>query len=396
MHRRSLRYGLVVLLFAAAAGAAGLAWTIDRQLSALTAREHAAAARFDALVQSIARFDAAQQTFDSARESEAEWFVRVRRLLSRIQSESTALHGSPDSAAAATTFSDITSRVAGAVTKAEENFQAGHDLMAADLVQDEGRPGAEAMRAAVLEWRAAEAGAADAARAALFQQLWPVLGGTAGLWAIGLLLLAPRAEATPPVSTTLSLVAEPAGDAPLTLTPPEAPAPAAPPPPPARPHVALDPVAALCTDIARADTAAALDGLLERAAGVLGAAGIVIWLKGPVDELVPALVHGYGPEGHFRIGSLPLADDTLTTRAWHSGVSQSAASDLHARAALAAPMFQGAQPTGVFAVELAGRAESSAEIQALTGILAAQFAGAVAPRVESAATADQALEATGS
>jgi hypothetical protein len=59
-------------------------------------------------------------------------------------------------------------------------------------------------------------------------------------------------------------------------------------------------------------------------------------------------------------------------------------------------MFQGAQPTGVFAVELAGRTESSAEIQALTGILAAQFAGAVAPRIESAAAADEALEATGS
>ena len=395
MHQRSVRYGLVVLLFAAAAGAAGLAWTVDRQLGALTAREHAAAARFDVLVQTIARFDAAQQTFDPARESEAEWFVRVRRLLSRIQSESEALHGSPGSAAAATAFSDITSRVAGAVTKAEENFQAGHDLMAADLVQDEGRPGAEAMRAAVLEWRAAEAGAADAARAALFQQIWSVLGGTAVLWAIGLLLLAPRAEATPPVSSTLPLVAEPAGDAPLAVTPPEAPAPAAP-PPPAPPHVALDPAAALCTDIARADTAAALDALLGRAAGVLGAAGIVIWLKGPVDELVPALVHGYGPDAYFRIGSLPLADDTLTTRAWHSGASQAVAGDQHSRAALAAPMFQGAQPTGVFAVELAGRTEASAEIQALTGILAAQFAGAVAPRLESATTADPALEATGS
>ena len=192
MHRRSLRYGLVVLLFAAAAGAAVFAWTVDRQLAALIAREHAAAARFDALVPSIARFDAAQQTFDPARESEAEWFVRVERLLTRIQSDAAAMHGSAASAAAAQTFSDVTAKVASAVKRAEENFQAGHDLMAADLVQDEGRPGAEAMRAAVLEWRAAEASAADAARANLFPRLWTVLGGTAALWAIGVLLLAPR------------------------------------------------------------------------------------------------------------------------------------------------------------------------------------------------------------
>ena len=127
-----------------------------------------------------------------------------------------------------------------------------------------------------------------------------------------------------------------------------------------RPNLALDPAAALCTDIARAETAAALDALVDRAAGMLGAAGIVIWLKGSQDELVPAVVHGYGPEAHARIGSLPLSDANLTTRAWHSGVLQSAAGDGRGRAALAAPLFQGAQPTGVFAVELASGSDVAA------------------------------------
>ena len=72
---------------------------------------------------------------------------------------------------------------------------------------------------------------------------------------------------------------------------------------------------------------------------------------------------------------------------------QSAAGDGRARAALAAPLFQGAQPTGVFAVELANGSESSSEIRALTGILAAQFAGAVTPTVEPA-TRRPTLEAT--
>jgi len=285
------------------------------------------------------------------------------------------------------------------VQRAEENFQAGHDLMATDLVQDEGRPGAEAMRAAILEWRAAEAGAADAARAMLFQQLWSVLGGAAALWALGVLILAPRATVLSPAApSTAPAESEPAADAPLSLSlnapaaqppPPQPPAPPAPPPP-----IDLDPAAALCTDIARADTAAAIEALLDRSAGVLGAAGIVVWLKGSGDELVPALVHGYGPQGRARIGSLPLSDGTLTTRAWHSGELQSSGGGGRAHAALAAPMFQGAQLTGVFAVELAD-AEASPAIRALTGILAAQFAGAVAPGVEPAA-ADQALEATAS
>jgi hypothetical protein len=380
MHRRSLRYGLVALLFASAAGVGAFAWNVDRQLAALTNAEHAAASRFDALVQSIARFDAAQQTFDPAREAEADWFGRVRKLLDRIRSEGSALRGSAESAAAARTFSDITDRVATAVGRAEENFRDGHDLMAADLVHDEGRPGAEAMRASVLEWRAAEAGATDSARAVLFRQLWTALGGTAALWAIGVLLLAPRSRTPAPVAGTSTLAPEPAADAPLSVVPQMVPRE----PPAAAPEVAsatglsLGPAASLCSDIARADSAADLETLVERAATVLDAKGIVVWLKGRHDELVPAIAHGYGPHALARIGVLPLADLTLTTRAWHAGELQVVSGDGRTRAALAAPMFQGAQATGVFAVELSTR-EASADARALAGILAAQFAGAVTP-----------------
>jgi hypothetical protein len=383
MHRRSLRYGLVALLFVSAAAAGAFAWNVDRQLASLTSAEHTAASRFDALVQSIARFDAAQQTFDPAREAEADWFGRVRTLLGRIRSEGSALRGSAESAAAARTFSDITDRVVTAVGRAEENFRDGHDLMAADLVQDEGRPGAEAMRAAVLEWRAAEAGAAEATRAALFRQLWTALGGTAAFWAIGVLALAPRSRTSVPGAGTSTLAPEPAADAPLSVVPQMAPT-----EPPAAavdvtptPALSLGPAAALCSDIARAETAAALDTLIERAATVLEATGIVVWLKGRHDELVPALAYGYGPHALARIGVLPLADDTLTTRAWQAGELQAIAGHGRTRAALAAPMFQGAQPTGVFAVELSAR-EASADTRALAGILAAQFAGAVTPRLE--------------
>jgi hypothetical protein len=404
MHRRSLRYGLVALLFASAAGAGVFAWHIDRQLAGVIVAEHAASSRFDKLVQSIARFDAAQQTFDPAREAEADWFGRVRRLLARIRAEGAALHGSTASAAAARTFSDVTDRVATAVGRAEENFRDGHDLMAADLVQDEARPGAEAMRAAVLEWRAAEAGAADAERAVLFRQLWTALGGTAAFWAIGVLLLSPRAKAPVAAVTALTIAPEPAADAPLSVMPlaaaVAAPAPdpeVAPPAPVAAqsldPAAALGPAASLCTAIARADSMDALDTLVGRAATVLGAAGIVIWLKGPGDELVPAIAHGYGPNAKSRIGGLPLADANLTTRAWHSGATQSAAGEGADRAALATPMFQGAQPTGVFAVELHGSAEAGADVRALTGILAAQFAGALSPGVEQDATGDPTIEA---
>jgi hypothetical protein len=396
MHRRSLRHGLVVLLFATAAGAGAFAWNVDRQLTALRAAEHAASSRFDTLVQSIARFDAAQQLFDPMRESETEWFARVRRLLGQIETQAKGLHGAAASASAARAFDDVTARVVSAVARAEEHLRDGHDLMATDLVQDEARPGAEAMRAAVLEWRAAEANAADATRAALFQQLWTVLGGTLAFWAIGVLLLAPRQTvAATPVTAGLSILAEPAGD---TAIAPQAEA--VPPRPPAglepaHPAIDLVPAAELCADITRADNGQTLAALVNRAAGVIGASGIVVWLANGDQELVPVLTHGYGPRAQDVIGALPLVEENVTTRAWHSGQLQWVDGDARSRSAIAAPLFQGSRRTGVLSVELAEGTTADAVPRAITSILAAQFATAVSPQPEPVA-ATGSLEATGS
>jgi hypothetical protein len=398
MHRRSLRHGLVALLFLAAAGAAALAWSIDRQLAALAATEHAASTRFDTLIQSIARFDAAQQVYDPSREAGTEWFARVRRLFAQVESGAKGLHTSPASAAAARAFDDVTARVAAAVTKAEENLRSGYDLMAADLVQDEARPGADAMRAAALEWRAAEANAAEATRAARFEQLWMVLGGTLAFWVIGVLLLAPRqtvtAAAAPPAG--MSILAEPAGDTPLAAPADAAPLPAAA-APAIEPALDLVPAAELCADIARADDGLAFEALVGRAAGVIGASGIVVWLDGGDDVLVPVLTHGYGPHARAMLGTLPLADENMTTRAWHTGQLQWIDDDGASRSAIAAPMFQGARRTGVLSVELHEGAKAAPAPRALTSILAAQFATAVSPQPAApAAPSSESLEATGS
>jgi len=391
MHRRALRHGLVVLLFVAAAGAAAFAWSVDQQLAAIAAAEHRADSRFDTLVQSIARFDATQQLFDPAREPETDWFARVRRLLAQIESEAKGLHTAAASSSAARTFDDITARVVSAVARAEENLRDGHDLMAADLVQDEAKPGAEAMRAAVIEWRAAEGNATETARTALVQQLWTVLGGTLGFWAIGVLMLAPRQTASAPAAAaSLSILAEPAGE--TAMTPPAEVPPVQ--PAPAEALLDLVPAAELCADIARADSGETLAALVDRAADVIGASGIVVWLAGSDDELVPALAHGYGPHALGLLGALPLSEENATTRAWHSGQLQCVDGDARSRAALAAPMFQGPRRTGVLAVELTDGNVPGPLPRALTSILAAQFATALSPQSEPAAT--QPLEATGS
>jgi hypothetical protein len=247
------------------------------------------------------------------------------------------------------------------------------------------------MRAAVVEWRAAEANGAETARATLFQQLWAVLGGTLAFWALGVLLLAPRQTVTAAAPASLSILAEPAGEAPIAgaadVPPvqPSAPIEQALPPPD------LVPAAELCAEIARADSGEALAALVGRAADVIGASGVVVWLASG-DELVPALTHGYGPHARGLLGTLPLSEENVTTRAWHSGDVQGVEGDARSRAALAAPMFQGPRRTGVLSVELIDGVEPGALPRALTRILAAQFATAVSPQAEPAADTSATLE----
>jgi hypothetical protein len=124
----------------------------------------------------------------------------------------------------------------------------------------------------------------------------------------------------------------------------------------------------------------------------------VVWLAAADEtELVPVLSHGYGPHLRAMLGTLPLSEDNVTTRAWHTGRLQAMDSDARSRGALAAPMFQGARRTGVLSLELADGMGAGDVQRALTSILAAQFATAVSPQpAEPAATTTSTLEATGS
>jgi hypothetical protein len=221
-----------------------------------------------------------------------------------------------------------------------------------------------------------------------------VLGGTLAFWVIGVLLLAPRQTVAAAGPASLSILAEPGGDAAIAHPEDAAPVQTSTPITVEQPAMDLIPAAELCADIARADDGQTLAALLDRAAGVIGAAGIVVWLDGGDSELVPGLVHGYGPHARGLLGTLPLAEENITTRAWHSGLLQWVDGEAGSRGAIAAPMFQGVRRTGVLAVELREGAKAAALPRALTGILAAQFATAVSPQAAPAATPS--LEATGS
>jgi hypothetical protein len=138
---------------------------------------------------------------------------------------------------------------------------------------------------------------------------------------------------------------------------------------------ALQALAHLCADIGRVADASELNPLIERAAAVIGARGLVVWLVSPEGaHLVPAMAHGYVPKVLARMGSIPVDDHNLTAAAFRTHEPTRAAAEADSPGAVAIPMLSGSGVSGVLAAEIAEGADLD-RAAALASILAAQLAG---------------------
>jgi hypothetical protein len=140
-------------------------------------------------------------------------------------------------------------------------------------------------------------------------------------------------------------------------------------------------VAQLCTDIGRVGDAEQLEGLLSRAAEVLDASGLVLWLgTASGSELRPALAHGYSAEMVSRIPVVPRSANNAAAAAYRSGTLQIvlSRSGSPAKGAVVAPVLSADGCVGVLSAEIRDGGESSETVQSLATIFAAQLAGVVA------------------
>ena len=160
-----------------------------------------------------------------------------------------------------------------------------------------------------------------------------------------------------------------------------APAPAAVADPVAAASAGIDLTAAaeVCAALARVQEPRELPGLLERAAGVLGADGLVIWMPdGPQGALRPALAHGYPPLTVTRMGTIPIDDDNATALAFRTSTTQVLSAEAGGTAAVAAPLVTPDGCSGVMAAEI-GAAVDPDHARALATIIAAQLATLISP-----------------
>jgi GAF domain-containing protein len=177
------------------------------------------------------------------------------------------------------------------------------------------------------------------------------------------------------------VIERPAERTPELFTPPQVPISVAAPlssssPPP----IDLTKAARVCADLARVLDAGDLPALVTRAADVLKAPGLIVWVADQNGQtLYPLLTHGYQTATLMKMGSLSTDADNATAAAWRTGELRAVPATSDASGALVAPLVTSQGCVGVLAAEVTDGRELRGEVRALATIFAAQLATIVTP-----------------
>lgn len=384
MQTRSVRLTGLTLLLATPLAAAVFLWTIDRRTTSATTAADAIAMHVDRMRDAIADIGAAQQGYVAPGQLDEPWFERTTAQVEALRGEMTAIRPllrSPDAAAALHALAESVEALEAADARTRQNLSLGQDLMAADVIFSDGRNILDAMAARLRELQRAERAADGAARTARARTRWAVLGLMALLWtgAGGVILRVGRVRSGLPVSRApldLASANTAASSEPRVMTRTSA------------MSVDLAAAAALCTDLARVADTAALPPLVARAASILDASGLTLWMSAG-EQLFPVLGHGYSPEHLVRFGPIARTADNAVAAAWRTGRPGVIGSDPQTPGAVVAPMFGPGGCIGVVALEIRRGREQDPAVQAVAALVAAQLATAVAawPAASGAPTA---------
>jgi transcriptional regulator with XRE-family HTH domain len=120
----------------------------------------------------------------------------------------------------------------------------------------------------------------------------------------------------------------------------------------------LPAIAELCTQLGQVSKPTELPALLQEAARVLDASGLVVWIWDPVPaELQPALAHGYSDRVLAQLPGLPRDATNATATAFREAQMSVQPGDEAVNGALDLPQLTQAGCVGVLALEIQKRNE---------------------------------------
>jgi hypothetical protein len=411
MMRPAVRLTLLVIFLATLGVTAYLFWMAEHDAERTDAAVRALNDAIRATVLDITELRSAQQAYVAEGQGADFWFTRTHTLQNELKGRVTALRSQASSSAAVSSFEDalgILQDFEQMDVRAREHVRARRFLAASDLIFSDGVDLTRKLSSTVEQGRQAQIAALDFNLAALRRRETFSLGAAAATALLIVLLLVPVRDrvverAVPLTSPSLSLRSvdsfvdqnewTPANPVPAaaarverTLETPVKPVASTVSEPP---KVDFQNVARLCTDLVRVTDTRALPGMLERAATLIDASGIVLWIADPDGrELAPIVTHGYSPHTVTRLGTIPREAENATAAAFRTCLLQTVDTDAVSNGAIAAPLVTSGGCVGVMAAEVRNQGERHDTVRATASIVAAQLATLVGPPASRAIKAD--------
>jgi len=426
MHNRAARLILLFSFLIAISTATYLFWQGEARAASLAADARAFDDSTRTLERALLEIRAAQRAYLAQGQNGEAWAGKVAQGVQQVRETGTRLRAIATTSQAQAGFDEIRSALDDFVKvdrRAVEYVKRDQRGLAADVIFADGVELTDAAVSALARARETELQArqelvTEAGRRSLFAI---AAGAAAAVLAALLLLPSPPAqtrvvpgqpsiavraleppavapareegELWGPAKTTATSSAEPAAevsavstrsdlDAADASTPSDA---IAVPTVPATAAVALDEtdfagLASLCIDLARVVDTRALPSLLDRAASVLDASGIILWIADPDGrELNPIFAQGYPQQLVNRLGTIPREAENATAAAFRTSLLQTVMADAISPGAIAAPLVTSGGCVGVMAAEVRHHAERQDLKLAAAAIVAAQLATLVGP-----------------
>jgi CHASE3 domain sensor protein len=426
MHHRAARLILLVVFLAALSTSSYLFWKSE----SLAAAQAAQARSFDASARAVERgwleLRSAQRSYVAAGQGGDFWASRVAEGMTGLRSAIAALRAAAIAPQAQTSIDEVIATLNdfGKIDKrAVEYVRRNQPLLASDVIFADGWELTDEALTALEQARTIElALRADAADESRRRALFAITAGAAAA-VLAVLLLLPRAS---PKTLTVPAAERTTSIRPLEARRVEAPSAVAESEAPraiAHSEAAEDPdlqpvsdvetaeefgaeavadisreqpvvtaepeplpttdfggVAALCVDLARVVDTRALPSLLDRAASLLDASGIILWIADPDGrELNPIFAQGYPPQLVNRLGTIPRDAENATAAAFRTSLLQTVMADEISPGAIAAPLVTPGGCVGVMAAEVLRDSERQHMKLAAATIVAAQLATLVGP-----------------
>ena len=363
MQKHTNRVVIAAVLIAAGVLGGFFVFDAHRRAGIAAATDDALAARIGRMITTAKDIASTQQAYVAPGQPDRPWLERGAMLLQQFGEDAAALRPLLQSTDAPAAIDQIERHFKSIVVidgNARQDLQQAQNLLAADLIFSEARDTINALVDVLRHAEASEHAAFAAQRAALERQQWTTTGVVAALWIVGLIALVPtgsRGDANTAFVSTLSLHSPSNASAAATT-------------------VDLGAAAGVCGALARTTDTAALRAVLGRAAEVLDAHGVIVWM-GAGEQLFPALSHGYDERLLEQLGPIPRDAANATAESWRTAQMRTVTSDVVSNGAVVAPIAGASGCVGVFAAEMRHGREGDEGTRAVAAMIAAQLAAIV-------------------